>query len=221
MKTKITLVAILAVTAGAFLWTRPHSGVPSDLRDAVADSAIGQLGRDVSEVAIPEPRPFVQPDTALIPGSGLEIFRALSVEKERTAEAVKTMTGLDKNDPRVYRIRDLHVDVGSRVYAWIGVTKIRLSGNASISSQSECKYLAETLRMNDLLNSHIAEATGYRPVESLFKDKSDVALCGTWLKQGTLEAGLKELQRVYKDANSQDQDKIFASLDSIRFMPMY
>jgi len=38
MKTKITVIAFLAVTAGAFAYTRPHKAIPSDLRDAPADS---------------------------------------------------------------------------------------------------------------------------------------------------------------------------------------
>jgi len=43
MKTKITVVALLAVTAGVFAYTRPHNAMPSDLRDAVADSAVDTL----------------------------------------------------------------------------------------------------------------------------------------------------------------------------------
>ena len=38
MKTKITVIALLAVTAGVFAYTRPHNALPSDLRDAVADN---------------------------------------------------------------------------------------------------------------------------------------------------------------------------------------
>ncbi len=37
MKIKITVVALLAVTAGVFAYTRSHNTLPSDLRDAVAD----------------------------------------------------------------------------------------------------------------------------------------------------------------------------------------
>lgn len=38
MKKKIMVLAVLAVTASLFAWTRPHNAPPSDLRDAVADN---------------------------------------------------------------------------------------------------------------------------------------------------------------------------------------
>ena len=58
MKTKITVVALLAVTAGVFAYTRPHNAVPSDLRDAVADKAIDTLkGKAAtSQGNVPEPK---------------------------------------------------------------------------------------------------------------------------------------------------------------------
>lgn len=43
MKTKTIVLAFLAVTAGVFAYTRPHNAMPSDLRDAVADSAADTL----------------------------------------------------------------------------------------------------------------------------------------------------------------------------------
>jgi iron(II)-dependent oxidoreductase len=61
MKTKITLVAILAMTTGAFFCTRPHSGVPSDLRDAVADSAISALKAEGGEQDVKVPEPEIKP----------------------------------------------------------------------------------------------------------------------------------------------------------------
>ncbi|MDA8129898.1 MAG: hypothetical protein M0011_00180 [Elusimicrobia bacterium] len=63
MKTKITLVAVLAVTAGAFFYARPHNHIPSDLRDAPADTwsdgtAMGQLDarHGASEIKAPDPK---------------------------------------------------------------------------------------------------------------------------------------------------------------------
>ena len=59
----IMLVFFLAVTAGVFAYTRPHNGMPSDLRDAVADRAIDTLkteaGEEASGVSITKPEnPF-------------------------------------------------------------------------------------------------------------------------------------------------------------------
>ena len=52
----------MSVTAGAYLYMRPHNAIPSDLRDAVSDSAIGVLKaeRDERDVKVPEPeiKPF-------------------------------------------------------------------------------------------------------------------------------------------------------------------
>ena len=57
MKNKIAVLGLVAVVAGVFAYTWPHSATPTDLRDAVADSgAIEQLGVGRS-VAVPEPRP--------------------------------------------------------------------------------------------------------------------------------------------------------------------
>ena len=38
MKTRTTVIVLLAVAAGVFAYTRPHNAIPSGLRDAVADS---------------------------------------------------------------------------------------------------------------------------------------------------------------------------------------
>ncbi|MBI4655251.1 MAG: trypsin-like serine protease, partial [Elusimicrobia bacterium] len=58
MKTRTIVLALIAVTAGVFTYTRPHNPVPSDLRDAVADSSLEQLkegsGTEASEVNVPE-----------------------------------------------------------------------------------------------------------------------------------------------------------------------
>ena len=54
----------MAVTAGVFAYKRPHNGIPSDLRDAVADRAIDTLkteaGAEASGVSITKPgiKPF-------------------------------------------------------------------------------------------------------------------------------------------------------------------
>ncbi len=58
MKNKITAVALIAVSAGVFAYTRTHNTpIPSDLRDAVADSALEQLGYDKRDGNIQEPKP--------------------------------------------------------------------------------------------------------------------------------------------------------------------
>lgn len=44
MKMRMTLVAVLAVTAGVLAYIRPHKAIPSDIRDAVADNA----GREIA-----------------------------------------------------------------------------------------------------------------------------------------------------------------------------
>ncbi len=62
MKTKITAVALIAVTAGVFAYTRPHKALPSDLRDAVADNgkfdtAIPVIEKDKANVPLPKAAP--------------------------------------------------------------------------------------------------------------------------------------------------------------------
>ncbi len=59
MKTKTIVLAFLAVTAGVFGYTRLHNGIPSDLRDAVADNrefntSIPVLEKDSGN--LPEPK---------------------------------------------------------------------------------------------------------------------------------------------------------------------
>ncbi len=59
MKTTIALVALMAVTAGVFVYTRPHNPIPSDLRDAVSDNGKFDTSIpvfDKSSGNIPEPK---------------------------------------------------------------------------------------------------------------------------------------------------------------------
>lgn len=58
MKTKAIVVSLMAVTAGVFLYTRPHNAMPSDLRDAVADNrefdtAIPVFDKDSGDIPVP------------------------------------------------------------------------------------------------------------------------------------------------------------------------
>ncbi|MDA8129899.1 MAG: clostripain-related cysteine peptidase [Elusimicrobia bacterium] len=60
MKSKIAVVAVLTFTAGAFFYARPRNHIPSDLRDAVADSgAMSELktaGQDMyGQEQVPAP----------------------------------------------------------------------------------------------------------------------------------------------------------------------
>lgn len=50
MKNKITVVALIAVVAGVFAYTRPNNAIPSDLRDAPSDT-MGQLNRTALQAA--------------------------------------------------------------------------------------------------------------------------------------------------------------------------
>ena len=77
----IMLVFFLAVTAGVFAYTRPHNGMPSDLRDAVADRAIDTLkteaGAEDSGVSITKPaNPFSVEASAGRESSGTGILSA-------------------------------------------------------------------------------------------------------------------------------------------------
>ncbi len=59
MKTKITAVALILVTAGVFAYTRPHNALPSDLRDAVADNGKFDTSipiLDKNSANLPEPK---------------------------------------------------------------------------------------------------------------------------------------------------------------------
>ena len=67
MKTKIVALGLIAVVAGVFAYTRPHTAIPSDLRDAVADkgfdTSIPSFEKDAGN--IPEPKAeAVEPNTA-------------------------------------------------------------------------------------------------------------------------------------------------------------
>lgn len=58
MKTKAIVVSLIAVTAGVFLYTRPHNAMPSDLRDAVADNrefdtTIPVVTKDPGDIPVP------------------------------------------------------------------------------------------------------------------------------------------------------------------------
>lgn len=63
METRTIVLAVVAVTAGVFASPRPHNGVLSDLRDAVADNALGTLkteaGAETTGVNVMKPvKPF-------------------------------------------------------------------------------------------------------------------------------------------------------------------
>ncbi len=83
MKTKITAVALLAVTAGVFAYTRPHNALPSDLRDAVADSgAVGELRQSAAmpeEAALPEVSKAAATEKSLQP-EGTPIEHAMGAD---------------------------------------------------------------------------------------------------------------------------------------------
>lgn len=70
MKTKTMGFALVAVTAGVLAWARPHNAIPSDLRDALVDSAMGQLNYDKS-AAVPAPVPA--PMSAAAPGKKMYV----------------------------------------------------------------------------------------------------------------------------------------------------
>ena len=62
MKTKIVVIALIAVTAGVFAYTRPHNAMPSDLRDAVADNgefntSIPVFEKDSGNIPAPKAAP--------------------------------------------------------------------------------------------------------------------------------------------------------------------
>lgn len=69
MKTKITVVAILVVTTGAFLYTRSHNGIPSDLRDAVSDGgaidALKGYSSHQADMQLPAPAPVAAAESSL------------------------------------------------------------------------------------------------------------------------------------------------------------
>ncbi len=60
MRIKIIVPVLLAVTAGVFAYSRSHNAIPSDLRDAVADSPLDTLKTEAdSEANITKPaKPF-------------------------------------------------------------------------------------------------------------------------------------------------------------------
>ena len=83
MKIKITAVALLAVTAGVFAYTRPHNAIPSDLRDAVADTALETLknGSDAGDISIPEPKV----EAARSESGAAKMFKSAATNFSRTA----------------------------------------------------------------------------------------------------------------------------------------
>ncbi|MDA8129900.1 MAG: hypothetical protein M0011_00190 [Elusimicrobia bacterium] len=78
MKTRMAVVAVLTVAAGVFFYTRPHSHIPSDLRDAPADNAIGQLdsGRSADKLALPVPVTARAGANVLAPAKAIQLRAA-------------------------------------------------------------------------------------------------------------------------------------------------
>ncbi|MDA8129902.1 MAG: hypothetical protein M0011_00200 [Elusimicrobia bacterium] len=104
MKTRMAVVAVLTVAAGVFVYTRPHNHIPTDLRDAPADTwsdgtAMGQLDAKhaASDINVPEPK------AAEAAGSGEKgffqswpkdkVFTYVSRRYENTGEAEKSREG--------------------------------------------------------------------------------------------------------------------------------
>ena len=90
MRIKIIMLSLLAVTAGVFAYTRQHNAVPSDLRDAVADSPLDTLkteaGTEASRVSVTKPaKPF-----SVETGSGRESFNKGYVAADDPSAGVPT-----------------------------------------------------------------------------------------------------------------------------------
>ncbi|MDA8129901.1 MAG: hypothetical protein M0011_00195 [Elusimicrobia bacterium] len=93
MKTKIALVAVLTVTAGAFFYARPHNHIPSDLRDAPADNAVafGELKSGSSGVEAPVPAEPAAveapaPESADIRARALPVSEIFNTASEKSAD---------------------------------------------------------------------------------------------------------------------------------------
>ena len=114
MKIRITVLALLAVTAGVFAYTRPHNPIPSDLRDALSGgsgSAMDDLkgshggGADVPLPVAPESG-TVSKRVLLAPGTiryGQQVTRqcfavgvSLDPATYREETAAKTRTNVER-----------------------------------------------------------------------------------------------------------------------------
>ena len=235
MRIKIIMLSLLAVTAGVFAYMRPHNGIPSDLRDAVADSPLDTLkteaGAEASGVSITKPtKPFYVetgsgkdggniPDPEGVSGiSRFEGYKALLAERERAERALYAIAyraGI--KDPAVIKAENMYHGIAYKLRAWIVTAKIRLAGEASISSESECGDLAAAIRENDILTSYVSIQTGLNPGEGLFKLHTYEALCGTFLKTGILEKFLIDTQRAYNSADKAGRDKILKDIDALKW----
>src|SRR3989339_1180289 len=121
MKTKIAVLALIAVTAGVFTYKQTKHIPPSDLRDAVAD--VSESGTGITDVKkvnidIPAPEAAVENDPTVSPMSaGRSASRCTlhSYPKEELAAI---------GDIRQFRVdsgisyTQFHIDFNSE--AWIG-----------------------------------------------------------------------------------------------------
>lgn len=148
MKTKL-VGALLAccVAAGYYGWQRPAHTIPGDLRDAVADnSALGQLGGDISEVAVPEARPkpayVVNENAPVVPiqyflDDGKAVCEALIPRREpgnvphvlvmqklRFERAFKaTKAKFDLYSKRFFHLGELYIEGKAKMDGWVTMTQ--------------------------------------------------------------------------------------------------
>ena len=222
MKTRIVVVALITIAAGGFAFTRVKNVPPSDFRDAVAERSpefntdIPTFENNDKNIPIPKamvPVPINPNTTTGAPDFKISFYRAMNIERERAEQAVKAINAQFGESDRIHaKAASLYNDVKPRIYAWIGITKIRLAGGASIYSKDEYEYLLDAVSKNEIFVSYVAKSTiGFYPAPSVFENLSSCSLFSSC----TIKKWLKEIQVTYNDADSVGKDKILEDIEAL------
>ena len=127
MRNKITIVALLAVTAGVFAYTRPHSAIPVDLRDAVTDSGesdpnISVVRKDGANV----PAPKTSDDPGQSPKWKHVVFQAADKTGINIDYAIANYSAVPQdNDDMIIYADPVWISVSNPAYT--GSEKIRVT----------------------------------------------------------------------------------------------
>ncbi len=127
MKTKITAVALIAVTAGVFAYTRTHNTpIPSDLRDAVADN--GEFNTSIPVFPkdrgnIPEPK-AEKADAGVSKGRGAD-YRAAVLDAINAAQDLGEATGKIDGGKRGAHGKKLQYSYSEKVVNAQGLTDLK------------------------------------------------------------------------------------------------
>ncbi len=216
MKTKITAVALIAVSAGVFAYTRPYNAVPSDLRDAVADnSAVDTLksGVAASDINVPAPPAAAAEQVG---GESQElsdfgkIIGAMLKERERAESAVVALAayGKGQNPEEFYRAADLYRESKASVNSWVALAPLMLLKGEL--GRKDVAHFSEMTDESDKFVSGVAKLTGKSfpgsPIKKLAFNSSSA-----------LSIGLREIQKAYDRSDNEGRDILIEAVTALKW----